>query len=95
MNKEQKSISFSQLSDLNYSNIAMLPQTPSLYMICKKDASDNNQVILAGVAYNLKTELTKYLEANISISELTFCYIPTSAKNVIKHSNNPLYQRVA
>lgn len=95
MSKEQKNVSFSPLETLSYSCISMLPSNPSLYMICKKDQNGNNQVIYAGVASNLKADLTRHLDNNVSSSGLTFCYIPTSAKNALKNSKTPLYERVA
>jgi hypothetical protein len=64
-------------------------------MICKKDRNGNNQVIFAGVAPNLKHELSEYLRKNSIADKLYFCFIPTSAKNVLKNSKSPLYQRVA
>ena len=95
MSKEQCGIAFSKLIELTQLNVANLPGNPSLYMICKKDNTNNNQVIFAGVASNLKTELNQHLETNLSSDNLYFCYIPTSVKNVLKNSNKPLYQRVA
>jgi hypothetical protein len=95
MHNNQKELSFTQLVNLTYSNVSMLPGNPSLYMICKRDKNNNNQVIFAGVAGNLKIELTKHLESNNFDSGLTFCYTPTTAKNALKNSKNPLYERVA
>ncbi|MEW5819008.1 MAG: hypothetical protein AB1782_02345 [Cyanobacteriota bacterium] len=95
MHNNQKGLSFTPLVDLTYSNVAMLPGNPSLYMICKRDKNKDNQVIFAGVAANLKFELTKYLEKQPYYSGLTFCYTPTTTTNVLKNSKTPLYERVA
>lgn len=95
MNKERKNITFSRSFKLNMKNIMLQPITAGLYMICRKDSSGKNQVIFAGVSSNLKKELSHYLENNSSTNDLYFCYIPTSAKTVLKNSKNPLYQRVA
>lgn len=95
MLNNQNNINFSHLIDLTYLNIALLPGKPSIYMICKKDESENNQVIFAGVSSNIKTELTHHLEKSSFNEKLFFCYSPTSAKNVLRNSKSPLYHRVA
>lgn len=95
MHKTKSRIVFSPTTILNSYNIAAIPSEPSLYMISKKDKTGNNQVIFAGVASNLKDELEGHLNNNSSDDDLYFCYIPTSAKNVLKNSKTPLYQRVA
>ena len=95
MSDHKSSISFRRLIDLTYLNVALITNNPSLYMICKKDNSGNNEVIFAGVASNLKQELAKHLEKASSCDLLSFCFSPTSAQNVLKHSKTPLYNRVA
>lgn len=95
MSNKNSKISFSNLFELCFSNIEPLSSEPCLYMICKKDISGNNQVIFAGVASNLKLDLARQIENKTISEKLYFCYSPTSAKNVLKNSKNPLYERVA
>jgi hypothetical protein len=95
MSENQRTLSFSSLSDLNYLNISVVTEAPSLYMICQKDSAGNNQVIFAGVASNLKEELLKQLDRWNSKNNISFCYSPTTAKSGLTNSKKPLYQRVA
>lgn len=91
MIKHQNGLIFSKLFSLNYSNISSIPNNASLYMICKKNTSGDNQVIFAGIAANLKSELLNYVEKNFSNDKLSFCYVSASPDSISRH----LYQQVA
>lgn len=95
MEKERTKVNFSQLVDLNPVNAALLPDKSGLYMICQKDKHNNNQVIFAGVASDLKVEFNSYIAKNKPNKNLLFCYTLTNNQNTIRESKKALYHRVA
>ena len=95
MEKEHTKVNFSQLVGLNSANAALLPGKAGLYMICKKDKNNNNQVIFAGVAPDLKLEFNNHLAKNNTNNNLLFCYTLTNDKSTIKNTEKALYHRVA
>ncbi|MGD9580083.1 MAG: hypothetical protein AB7V50_01805 [Vampirovibrionia bacterium] len=95
MDKEQRKVSFSQLVGLTTNNAAILPNKAGLYMICKKDKHNNNQVIFAGVTTDLCVEFNNQISKHGSTSDLLFCYTLTSTTSNIKTTTKALYHRVA
>lgn len=95
MHQEKNGISFSQVMEAVSENIDPLAGIAGLYMICKKDNKQKNQVIFAGVAADLKESLTLQLANYTSPAQLTFCYTQTSTQTAINNSQKPLYERVA
>lgn len=91
MIKHQDGLVFSRLFSLNYSSVNSINNNASLYMICKKNTSGDHQVIFAGIATNLKSELLNYIEKNCSNEKLFFCYVKASPDSINKY----LYQQVA
>jgi len=95
MEKSQKRVNFSQLVSLNYTNRTLLPNKSGLYMLCQKDKNNNDQVIFAGVASDLKREFDNHLKKNNTHNNLFFCYTLTNNNNALGNTEKALYHRVA
>ena len=93
MHRDKDKVVFSDMIELSLNNIQNAPIDPGLYMICKKDHTDNNQVVFAGLGNSLKKDLLDYLKINNCSNQFYFCYTQTTYNKI--NNQSKLYERVA